>query len=327
MTNWLDVRGHLRDNRHALAVAAAADYPDVPQIAGLLTDPRWCPTTPIPLSDVDITLGPTPPVLLPGASGDPAYPSYSAAMSALDAPTVFEDRPTWRLTEADLTGARPRLAFGDGTYFQSIDTGEAAAHEYAAARLDGTPTPLRDAVGNPCALANRPANMAISALTVRRDPAGDTFLLHWRDPAKVGHAGGLYQVVPVGVFQSAGADDFDLWRFLLREYAEELLGAPEVAAPDYDTWPFAVAMTTAMNDGRITAHCLGLGVDPLTFATDLLVSVVIDAPVFDDLFGAWVPINAEGAVTSRPFTTAATRGLPMQAAGAALLRLALTTQT
>lgn len=323
MTSWLTVREHLRDNRHALAVTAADDYPDVPQIAGLLTEPRWCPTEPIPLSDVDIILAATPPVLLPQASGDPAYPSYSAAMSTLDAPTVFEDRPTWRLTDADLTGPRPRLVFGDGTYFQSIDTGEAAAHEYAAAVLDGSPTPLRDAVGNPCVLANRPANMAISALTVRHDPADDTFLLHWRDPAKVGHAGGLYQVVPVGVFQSAGADDFDLWRFLLREYAEELLGAPEVEAPDYDTWPFAVAMTEALRDGRITAHCLGLGVDPLTFATDLLVSVVIDAPVFDDLFGAWVSINDEGAVTSRPFTAAATAGLPMQAAGAALLQLAL----
>jgi hypothetical protein len=326
MTGWLEVRKHLRDNRHALAVAAAGDYPDVPQIAGLLTDPRWRPAAPIPLSAVDIVMAPTPPVRLPAAPGDPAYASYSAAMSTLDAPTVFENRPTWRLTDADLAGPKPRLVFGDGTYFQSIDTGEAAAHEYAAAELRGSPTPLRDAVGNPCVLTNRPANMAVSALTVRRDPAGDTFLLHWRDPAKVGHAGGLYQVVPVGVFQSAGGGilgDFDLWRFMLREYAEELLGAPEVEAPDYDTWPFAVAMTEALRDGRITAHCLGLGVDPLTFATDLLVSVVIDAPVFDELFGAWVSVNDEGAVTSRPFTVDATAGLPMQAAGAALMRLAL----
>jgi hypothetical protein len=241
-------------------------------------------------------------------------------MAALDAPTVFENRPTWRLLDADLAGPSPRLVFGDGWYFDSIDTGEAAAHEYAAARLDGTPTPLRDAVGDPTDLRRRPANLAISALTV---VGGREFLLHWRDPAKVGHAGGLYQVVPVGVFQSSGPDDFDLWRFMLREYAEELLGEPEVAAPDYGTWPFATAMTAALDAGDITADVLGLGVDPLTFATDLLVRVGIDAAVFDELFGARVAVNDEGAVSMRQFAPEAIAGLPVQAAGAALVRLAL----
>lgn len=314
------MRTRLRAERYRLAVAAADDFPAVPKVARtpLLADPRWLPARPIPLSDVDIQWRAAPEVRLPAASGTPAYDSYSAAMSALDAPTVFENRPTWRLLAADLAGPAPRLVFGDGWYFDSIDTGEAAAHEYAA----GGPTPLRDAIGDPCDLTRRPANLAISALTVRRG-AEDSFLLHWRDPAKVGHAGGLYQVVPVGVFQTAGGDDFDLWRFLLREYAEELLGAPEVENPDYTTWPFAVAMTKALREGRIRADCLGLGVDPLTFATDLLVSVVIDAPVFDELFGAWVAVNDEGAVTARPFTEDAVAGLPMQAAGAALVRLAL----
>jgi len=318
---WRTIRNRLRDHRYDLAVTAAGEYPDVPKVAGtpLLTEPRWVPPRPIPLSDVDLRMAAAAPVSLPAASGDPAYPSYSAAMAAMDAPTVFENRPTWRLLDADLAGPAPRLVFGDGWYFDSIDTDEAAAHEYAA----GGPTPLRDTVGNPCALGRRPANLAISALTVRRDTAGDTFLLHWRDPAKVGHAGGLYQVVPVGVFQTSGPGDFDLWRFLLREYAEELLGTPEVEAPDYDRWPFAVAMTEALRANEISAHCLGLGVDPLTFATDLLVSVVIDAPVFDELFGAWVSVNDEGAVTARPFTEEAVAGLPMQAAGAALVRLAL----
>jgi hypothetical protein len=124
------------------------------------------------------------------------------------------------------------------------------------------------------------------------------------------------------VFQSAGPDDFSLWRFLLREYAEEVLGEPEVEAPDYATWPFAVAMTEALAAGGITARCLGLGVDPLTFATDLLVAVEFAAPVFDELFAGRVAVNDEGAVSARPFSAAAIEGLPMQAAGAALVRLA-----
>lgn len=322
---WQRVRQHLRTNRYPLAVEAVRDYPEVPKLAGtpLLTSPSWLPLAPIALSDVDITMVPAPPVDLPAAAGDPAFSRYSAAMAALDRPTVFENRPTWRLVEAALAGPHPRLVFADGCYFDSIDTGEAAAHEYAAARLDGTPTPLRHAVGNPCDLTRRPANLAISCLTVRRDGDASTFLLHWRDPAKVGHAGGMYQVVPVGVFQPAGGDDFDLWRFMLREYAEELLGVPELDGRlDYEAWPFAVTMTSALRAGHIRAEVLGLGVDPLTFATDLLVRVVVDAEVFDEIFGARVAVNEEGAVSSRPFTAGAVDGLPMQAAGAALLRLA-----
>jgi hypothetical protein len=45
--------------------------------------------------------------------------------------------------------------------------------------------------------------------------------------------------------------------------------------------------------------------------------------VFDELFGGRVAVNDEGAVTMRPFTSAAVSGLPMQAAGAALVALAL----
>lgn len=318
VNDWMRVRSYLSAHRYELAAA----FPDGLAGTPLLSRPSWVPTTPIPLSAVRISHVAAPAWDLPAASGDPAYPSYSAAIAARDRPTVFENRPTWRLLDADLAGPAPRLTFCDGWYFDSIDTGEAAAHEHAAALLDGAPTPLRDAVGDPTDLRCRPANMAISALTVVRGQT-DRFLLHWRDPAKVGHAGGLYQVVPVGVFQSSGPGDFDLWRFLLREYAEELLGEPEVEAPDYTTWPFAVAMTAALHAGDITADVLGLGVDPLTFATDLLVRVVVTEPVFDELFGARVAVNDEGAVSMRPFTPDAIQGLPTQAAGAALVRLAL----
>ncbi|MGC2003911.1 hypothetical protein, partial [Trebonia sp.] len=189
--------------------------------------------------------------------------------------------------------------------------------------------------------AARPAVIAAGALTLRHDRAAGTasFPLHWRDPARVGHAGGMYQVIPVGIFQPSGeapwneANDFDLWRGMLREFAEELLGADEdhgsERAPiDYDRWPFARAMTDALRDGRIRAYCLGLGTDPLTFALDLLTAVVIDAPLYDELFGELAERNAEGTVLKpRPFDEATIDELtthePVQAAGAALLQLAI----
>jgi hypothetical protein len=317
ISEWLRVRKRLRGDRFRLSNEAAARYPDIPTLAGtpLLTRPEWVPPRPVPLGDIALSLGASPPLT------DLPATHYAERMAAHDAPAVFENRPTYRLLAASLT--TPRLDFGHGTYFDGIDTGEAAAHEYAA---DGG-TPLRDAIGDPTDLSRRPANLAISALTVRNDTS-PTFFLHWRDPARVGHAGGLYQVVPVGVFQPSGPDpaDFSLWHFMMREYAEEMRGEPERADVIYDTWPFAVEMTAALRAGRIRAHCLGLGVDPLTFATDLLVAVVIDAPVFDALFGARVTENEEGTVAEHPFTTAAIDAtvddLPMQAAGAALLRRA-----
>src|SRR4029077_3059346 len=89
---------------------------------------------------------------------------------------------------------------------------------------------LRAQIADPCDLRRRPVNLAISTLTLRLAQATGraSFLLHWRDPAKVGHAGGLYQVIPVGVFQPSGdaawheREDFSLWRCMLREFDEEL---------------------------------------------------------------------------------------------------------
>jgi hypothetical protein len=71
-------------------------------------------------------------------------------------------------------------------------------------------------------------------------------------------------------------------------------------------------------------------VDPLTFATDLLTVAVVDSRVFDELFGAFDAAprrNAEGSVLrARPFSAAAIEHFaasePVQAAGAAVLRLA-----
>lgn len=352
---WLDVRDHLRENRYELAVAAADDYPDIPKVAGtpLLTAPGWIPERPIPLDQIDLHLDhdarfdgvrgteDVATSALPVHSDGSRYASYADAVSALAAPAVLENRPTYRLMKADLTGPKPKLAFERGNYFDSINTGEAAAHEYASARISHSETTsLRGAIGDPCDPLRRPTNVAISTVTIRHDrtDGSATFLLHWRDPAKVAHAGGLYQVVPVGIFQPSGEadwnepNDFSLWRNIVREMAEEVLGESEDhdsehSPIDYSTWPFAAKLTNARTSGGVHTYCLGLGVDPLTFATDLLTAVVIDAPLFDDVLGELATDNAEGRVLdAQPFTADRIDELvskyPFQAAGAALLQLA-----
>ena len=355
------MRSYLTERRHRLAVEAAGDYPADRLVAGtpLLAAPGWQPAEPVPLSDVTLELtaadpaaaGFVPPAgspLLPERPDGTRYPRYSDALRDLAAPAVFENRVTYRLTEAvlnpglnpGLTPGASRLAFTRGRYFDGIDTGEAAAHEYAAARLGGRPAGLRALIADPCDLRRRPANLAISTLTLRLDRATGraSFLLHWRDPAKVGHAGGLYQVIPVGIFQPSGEagwnqhQDFSLWRCMIREFAEELRGhsedyGSEAGPVDYDAWPFARRMADAADRGQIRVWCLGLGTDPLTYATDLLTVAVIDSGVFDELFSLSPRINAEGSVlAAREFAAhvidRVVTGEPVQAAGAAVLRLA-----
>ncbi|MBX6383863.1 MAG: hypothetical protein IRZ07_12955 [Microbispora sp.] len=102
-----------------------------------------------------------------------------------------------------------------------------AAHEPAGHR-GRPPLPFRALVGDPTDLRRRSALCAVSTLTLRHDrrTGNASFVLHWRDAARVAHGGGLFQVMPVGVFQPAreAADaekaDLDLWKCLVREYAE-----------------------------------------------------------------------------------------------------------
>jgi hypothetical protein len=369
--DWLRVRSYLLKQRYELALEAADEYPAGSKIAGtpLLAVPGGQPAAPVPIRDIILELSPSP-AEGAGAGNDggdgrdgtdgadgaygrdgttPALPArpdgtrylrYSDALRDLAAPAIFENRSTYRLIEADLTAAARRLAFTRGRYFDGIDTGEAAAHQYAAQRLDGRPTGQRSRVGDPCDLRRRPANLAISTLTLRLDRATGraSFPLHWRDPAKVGHAGGLYQVIPSGVFQPSGEaawnerGDFSLWRGMIREFAEELGGRSEdygsdQGPVDYDSWPFARRMTEALDRGQISVWCLGLGVDPLTYATDLLTVAVVDSLVFDEEFSLTPRGNEEGEVLAvREFAGHVIDRLvtrePVQAAGAAVLRLA-----
>lgn len=343
------VRQVLRERRWELAVAAAGVYPPGMSVrrTPLLTAPAWLPAAPVPLTSIRLrrvadagfagVTGIDAAGVLPRREDGTAYRRYSGAVAALGRPRLFEDRATYRLVGGDLAdpAGQPWLAFGAGSYFDGVDVGEACAHEYAAGGRA-----LRDAVGDPCDPARRKVNVAVSALTLRCDPAAGTasFPLHRRDAAAVGHAGGMVQVLPVGIFQPSGdgpgdaGNDFSLWRCLVREYAEELRGEPEVrglggAPVDYPGWPFAARFTAALAGGQVRAYCLGIGVDPLTFATDILTVVVIDAPIYDELFGEMPGCNEEGTILPEvPFDAEHIERYayrePMQAAGSGLLALA-----
>jgi hypothetical protein len=166
--------------------------------------------------------------------------------------------------------------------------------------------PFRDLVvgDDPFDPARRAIIPAITTLTIRlrRYPAEPSFLLHWRDPAKVATAAGIYDVIAAGEFQPSSValwdrrNDFDLWRNVVREYAEELLGEPEHDGTRsrpiaYDDWPLYQRLDQAHADGAVTSFVLGLGLDALTLAATILTVVVIDDDVFTAAFGETMQFN------------------------------------
>jgi hypothetical protein len=136
---------------------------------------------------------------------------------------------------------------------------------------------LRALVGDPFDLQRRYVVPAIETLTLRRNrETGEaTFLLHWRDPAKVATAAGIYGLIPAGEFQPSTVathdreNDFSLWRSMVREYSEEILGDPERDGSSgeplvYEDWPLFREVERAREAGRVTPYCLGIGLDTLT---------------------------------------------------------------
>ncbi len=207
--------------------------------------------------------------------------------------------------------------------------------------------PFRELIADPFDPLRRAIVPAITTLTIRlrRYPAPPSFLLHWRDPARVATAGGMYDVVPAGEFQPSSVahwdrrNDFDLWRNIVREYSEELLGTPEHDGTrsrpiDYENWPLYQLFERGLSDGSVTAHVLGLGLDALTLAATILTVVVIDDDVFGEAFRSVVRYNDEGeivgvgenAADGVPFTAECVDRMltsePLASPGAACLALA-----
>jgi hypothetical protein len=341
--SWRRARRDLNRRRGDLADLAAGRYAREVRVGDLpvLAPPAWILDEPVPLdrirlewagepAPVGVTGGePQAGSALPLRSPGRRFPRYTAAIERLDPPALFENRTGYRLLDVDLS-AEPYLRFGLGSYFEKLDLSEAVAHELADATRgcppaapSGAALPLRALVGDPFDLRRRVVLPAIETLTLRRDRSTGTatFLLHWRDPAKVATTGGVHSLVPGGEFQPSTdaahdrENDFDLWRSIVREYSEEVLGQPERDGSSgeplaYDAWPLYRELERARRNGRVRPYCLGIGVDPLTLSVTILTVTVIDDDVFDDLFGDAVEVNAEGTLVRADGATRVSDGLP-----------------
>jgi transcriptional regulator with XRE-family HTH domain len=368
---WRQERRWLNSHRSQLSQLAMKFYPSSWRIqtTGLISQPSWQLQRPMELGRLKLALDEGPqeftirgsepesigvrPLRAIGANFD----TYTAAIRQLDRPYLFESRPSYRILGGNF--AAQELSFGLANYFDKLDLSEAVGHELARACMSAgdvpvaigniaNQVPFRNLIGDPFNFTSRAVIPAITTLTLRlrRYPLPPTFLLHWRDPAKVATAGGIYDVIPAGEFQPSSMNpwdrraDFDIWRNIVREYSEELLGTPEHDGTrsqpiEYETWPLFRNLEESKNQGKTQVWLLGLGLDALTLATTIMTVVIMEDEEFNSIFRDAVEFNDEGNIArpggGRPlegveFTAAEVQRMlmvePMASPGAACIALA-----
>ncbi|MFO7193028.1 MAG: helix-turn-helix domain-containing protein [Thermocrispum agreste] len=327
---WRVVRSELNAHRVTLSDLAADLYPGFARIPGttILTRDDWTPGEPVELADIRLTWRPDDRMPIPAITGSieqtahvrpltatgARYRRYSLALRDLARPRLLDNRFGYRLLDARWSAGKGVFEFGYTCYFDVLDVHEAVAHEFADAWLRaGRRRPsfadltLRRHVADPFDLAARPVMPSINTLTIRRDPIdGHRIYLHRRDAKSVAAAGGMYHVIPAGMFQPAAlapahqANDFSIWRNIQREYSEEFLGNPEhdensVDPVDYlNSDPFKSFMA-ARDAGDFRVFVCALVVEPLTLWIEFLTVAVIEGAVFDRLFATMVARNDEGS--------------------------------
>jgi transcriptional regulator with XRE-family HTH domain len=342
---WVLVRDGLNQRRVELTRLAAHWHSGCEKVerTELLTRADWLPAHPVDLDEIELAWREDQaapevtgterqsqaarPLRGPGQR----YQRYTQALRDLDRPVLFDNRVSFRLLEAAWpAGGGGRLGFGLTTYFDAVDVSETVAHELAAAHLaftrggsevrrgPGRRLPFRKLLGNPLDVARRPVLPSIDTLTIRRTADSASLVLHHRDAGNVAVAGGMYHIMPAGVFQpscmspQACSVDFDLWRNMMREYSEEFLGNLEhegnASTPiDYEREEPFRSLHQARREGKLRVSCLGVGLDPLTLWGEILTVAVFDDDAFDEIFQGLVAANDEGTVVG---VQGAGRGIP-----------------
>jgi transcriptional regulator with XRE-family HTH domain len=352
---WRLVRQGLNRRRFELTKVASSLYTEAEThgSTALLVRPEWLPKAPVDLENIQLAWAPAEPdvavtgtepearPVFPIASVGTVYRRYSRALRDLDRPTLFENRLGYRLVDLDWQQGKGTLTFGLTTYFDHVDVCEAVAHELAAAWLrqgagvgaipiPWSELPLRQIIGDPFDLSRRALLPSINTLTIRRSGASGAFILHHRDASRVAMAGGVFHVMPAGVFQPSSLSpidqthDFDLWHNMLREFSEEFLGNAEhdgsASSPiDYEGCEPFRSMNRAREEGKIRSFCFGIGLDPLTLAGEILVVTVIDDDVFDEVFRDFIAVNSEGVAVAAGDSKRAAQGIPFNEANVSRL--------
>jgi hypothetical protein len=236
---------------------------------------------------------------------------YHEAVTQFDTPPgIWFNAPSYRLlgVERRADGGFA-LRVGTTTYWDGYDSWAAlqfeAAHqlrETAGASLAG---PYRRSLGTPFSLTNRNCAIGISVLTVCRTRKGPFFYLQRRGAAQVATMGGMAGLIPAGEFQPSSAayaavrSDADVWRCIMREFAEEFLGRKDLteqraALADYEREsPFRELQRARLN-GWVRPSILDIGFDPVSWKAGIRLVCIFDEDAYLDIFRGMQPDSHEG---------------------------------
>ncbi|MFE5519259.1 helix-turn-helix domain-containing protein [Streptomyces virginiae] len=150
---WRMTRRELNRHRADLTKAAARLYPDVSRAGNspVLTHESWMWPEPVDFADIELAwLTQTSPPEVRGrekqvegvrplAPHGAKFDRYTQAIRMIDRPSLFVNRPSFRLLDVTQMEGRPKLSFGYTTYFDMADVCEGVAHELASAWAAGRP--------------------------------------------------------------------------------------------------------------------------------------------------------------------------------------------
>jgi hypothetical protein len=236
------------------------------------------------------------------------YENYAEAICALDKPTKFEDNLHYRL----LRIAENELHFSlirTYRYFDKIKYGDYLLFDLASISKDNAPFGDSQTHAVWCDLEQPEGYIVLAGIsTLTLIHSGDhlRMLMHLRGREETAYAVGTHHVIPAGEFQpscqapSSFGEDCDLWRSIMREYAEEIGAMDEYdgnsTVPfDYSMPPFDM-LDAEKACGNIKAYYLGTGLDPITLQAEIMTVVVFKEEVFQEIFPKIVEKNSEGRI-------------------------------
>jgi hypothetical protein len=324
------VREHIRVHQPELYSLAQADMRnawrkgDIPMI----TKPEWIPASPQPLSSVKLAWDDKPleadhldaslkqaAKLMPRRPSGSTVPTYSETLSELGGMSHLYNGWIYRPVRIGTNEHGLELTFASGRYFDHLNTTEVLAYEAGAAHLAHEQSVMnghyRRFLSDPFDLLQRATSLGVITLTVRVDSTGSGFYMHKRDSRQVIVGPEVIHAVPAGEFTPAdiGLDsrqsDFNLWRTVMREYVEEFLDIEEAYGRggrplDYENDEPFNKLFEGYRTGTVRPSVLGIGLDPLTWKPEILLTCAIDAPVFDDIFAEIVTQGKEGTIIVGP---------------------------
>lgn len=308
-----DTREVLRRNASNLRRQGSAHLTSNDEIP-LLVRQSWLPSKPIPLENIELQFKPDPgvkiglyPRKLPRYGGK-KYTKYSDAITDLDKPKVFDNRSQYRLIQI----ADTKLSFSEKkySYFDKIEYGEYLMLELSQDNLSKWGVFRRSNRKRLLKRLQQPADYivlaGISTLTMIHDGTDLRIIMHLRGKSETAYAMGTFHVIPAGEFQpsclapNSFKEDFNLWKNIMREYAEELLCMDEYSGNstipiNYNVKPFT-SLERERAANNIKAFYLGTGLDPITFQGEILTAVVFKEETFNKIFQNVCTENSEGKI-------------------------------